>query len=403
MGTYRIWISVILTALGALPAPAFAAGLPDVIVGFVDGAREDDRNAQGLVGITAATTSCNKGDAPLQWQAAPKSEHPVITLNLYRLMDGRMEQIGKSWAKHGFLATNQNQCAGVAGLPQCTQPGGAGDQLRPGCSDTYGEELNADPAYLGPRSKINPSTGKFDGPTAKDLTGYPPSAPVERIMLMDEAELKYPNAKYFLEAHYIAADDAVAGKARNNTTYRQVKPVLQGNVWALRNVTAEIRELPAFSAWKADGAVLSDVSTREEGGVSSYMIAGSKATPLTNGKYRYDYAVYNMNSDLAVQSFSVPVKGLDPASVGFKGVPMVGEIWSNDPWNAKVEADRVTWSTKPYSQDANANALRWGTTYNFWFIAGAPGGPASATLGRFKPPPAGESANATAGIVAPAP
>jgi hypothetical protein len=203
-----------------------------------------------------------------------------------------------------------------------------------------------------------------------------------------------------------SADDAAAGNARNNVTYREVKPVLQGNIWTLRNVTPEsgiVRELPAFTAWKTEGAELSEVVTNEEGGVSSNMIVGSKVTPLPNGKYRYDYAIYNMNSDLAVQALSVPVKNLDPSSVGYKGVPMYGEIWSNDPWKTKVETDRVTWSTKPYSEDANANALRWGTTYNFWFVAGAPGVPSSATLVRFKSPPAGQSPNATAPVVAPAP
>jgi hypothetical protein len=405
MNAQRILILVIALA-GALSVRAFAASGPDVIVGFVTGGREDDRNAQGQVGLTAATTSCNKGNAPLQWKALPSNQHPVISLNLYRLMDGRIEQIGKSWVKHGFLAVNSNDCAGIPGVPLSCTPGNAGDQLRSGCSDTYGAELNADPAQLGPRSKINPVTGKFDPATAKDLTGYPPSVPLDRIMLMDEAELKFPNATYFLEGHYITADDAAAGNSRNNVTYRQVKPVLQGNAWSLQNTTPDMAQLwgqPAMSAWKADGAQLAEVATKEGSGVSSYVIVGSKVTPLGNGKYRYDFAVYNMNSDLAIQSFSVPVKNLDVASVEFKGIPTHGEIWSNDPWTAKIDQDRVTWSTKTYAQDPNANALRWGTTYNFRFVAGAPGAPSKATLAWFKPPPAGVSPNVAVQVSAPAP
>jgi hypothetical protein len=219
---------------------------------------------------------------------------------------------------------------------------------------------------------------------------------------MSETELKQPNARYFLEAHYIAADDAAAGNAHNNVTYREVKPFLQGNRWTFRNVTTEVREQPAFSAWQTEGAKLSEIVSNEGGGVSGYVVVGSKVTPLPNGKYRYDYAVYNMNSDLAVQAFQVPVKDLDPSSVGFKGVPVQKDMWSDASWNTKVETNRITWTTKSYAEDANANALRWGTTYNFWFVAGAPGVQSSATLVRFKPPPAGESANVTVPVTAPA-
>jgi hypothetical protein len=407
MSTLKICASVVLVVFGTLVLPARAAG-PDVIVGFVSDGTEDARTSgkipgvpAGLVGLTASTTSCNAGDLPLQWQAA-NEHHPVITVNLYRLVDGRMEQIGKSWAKHGFLATNLDQCAGIAGVPKC-QAGVGGDQLRPGCSDTYGAPLNAQASDLGPRSKIKASSGKFDFPGAKDLTGYPPSEDVERIMLMAEDELRRPNAKYFLEAHYVAADDAAAGNARNNVTYREVTPVLQGGIWKLRNSAPEAditRGQPAFSAWGAGGAQLApDIVTDEGGGTKGYIMVGSNVARLPDGKFRYDYAIYNMNSDSAIQSFSVPAKNLDASSVGFRAVAAYGEIWSNDPWDAAIGVDRVTWSVRN-PQDDKANALRWGTTYNFWIITGVDKVQSSATLGRFRPPTGG-SASVTAAIWAP--
>jgi hypothetical protein len=156
----RIISAILFTALTA-PLPAVAAG-PDVIVGFVDGGREDSRLGS-KIGLTASTNSCNIGDVPLNWYRLPDAHHPAITLNFYRLLDGRIEQLARSWVKHGFYATNQNACATtpeMMGRP--CQPGSGGTQLRPGCSDLYGEELNADPSFLGPRGRItNVATGEL--------------------------------------------------------------------------------------------------------------------------------------------------------------------------------------------------------------------------------------------------
>lgn len=377
-----------------------AAG-PDVIVGFVDDGREDSRLGT-KVGLTASTNSCNRGDANLNWRALPDNRHPAITINLYRLSDGRMEQLARSWIKHGFFATNENQCAGIPELAnRVCQPGTGGSQLRSGCSDYYSEDLNSDPTLLGPRSKVtNAATADFNGATAQDLTGYPPSQPAERILLVEEAELRQPTARYFVEGHYITADDALAGNARNNVTYREVKPVLRSGGWVLKNDKDNVRMQPAIAAWKEAGAQLAEIETTENG-AKTYLIVGSKVSAAAGGKFRYDYAVYNMNSELAVQSFSLPATGVDAASVGFKAASSNGEIWSNEPWQAKVENGKVTWSTKSYDQDKNANAIRWGASYNFWFIAdGAPSN-AVGTVTRFKPSAEGNSPTASTAIVAP--
>lgn len=390
------------------PTICLAAG-PDVIVGFVDDAREFSRVGT-KIGLTASTNSCNIGDAPLNWLAlsppapAPgSSKHPAITLNFYRLMDGRMEQLAKSWIKHGFFATNQGQCAHIPEMGnRVCQPGVGGTQLRPGCSDYYSEDLNSDPERLGPRSRIaNAATVEFDAATAQDLTGYPPSKDAERVLLVEEADLQQATARYFLEAHYLTADDAAAGNARNNVTYREVKPVLRSGAWALVFQTDNIRMQPAITAWKDAGALLGEIETLE-GGAKTYLMIGSKASPAPGGKVRYDYTVYNMNSDLAVQSFSVPASGVDAASVGFKAVASNGEIWSNDPWESKIDAGAVTWSTKTYDQDKNANAIRWGSTYTFWFVASGAPGKAVGTVSRFKPASGGISPTASTAIVAPA-
>jgi hypothetical protein len=404
--------AILFTALTS-PLPAIAAG-PDVIVGFVDDGREDSRQG-GKIGLTASTNSCNVGDAPLNWYRLPDAHHPAITLNFYRLLDGRIEQLARSWVKHGFYATNQNACATIAemmGRP--CQSGSGGTQLRPGCSDLYGEDLNADPRNLGPRSRINnAATGEFDGAKARDLTGYPKPCekadksdcpdPAEQILLVAESVLAQPTARYFLEGHYVAADDAVAGNAHNNVSYREVQPILRSGAWVLKNLSSDtVRTQPAVIAWKEAGAQLSEIDTAE-GNAKTYIIVGSRVSSAPSGKFRYDFVVYNMNSDLAVQSLSVPAAGVDASSIGFSAAPSNAEIWSNDAWQHRVENGQVIWSTKGYAEDSNANAIRWGAAYNFWFVSDKGPANADATIGRFKPVPGNLAETAVTRVVAPGP
>ncbi len=76
----------------------------------------------GAVGsITAysfGTTSVNVGNVNLNWiDGSPN--HPVISQNMFRLKDGKFEQIGQSWLKHGFCALQLDGCGICANLPGC--------------------------------------------------------------------------------------------------------------------------------------------------------------------------------------------------------------------------------------------------------------------------------------------
>ncbi|MBA3512309.1 hypothetical protein [Sphingomonas sp.] len=389
-----------VSVCAASVSPGVAAG-PDVIVGFVDDAREDSRLGTTQVGITASTNACNIGDQPVNWMRLPDKRHPAITLNLYRLQDGRMEQMAASWVKHGFYATNQDDCSGLREVPMPCQPGSGGNRLRPGCSDLYTEDLNANPANLGPRSRIdNPASGDFDGNRAQDLTGYPSSIPAERILLVEESALAAPTARFFVEAHYVAADDAVAGNSRNNVTYREVKPVLRNGSWVLRNASEEVRLQPAAHAWREAGAQLTEIEGLESG-IRTFALVGSKATRLADGRYRYDYLVYNMNSDLAFNGFSVPVSGVDMSSVWFKSMAPKGEIWSTSPWTGRADGGRLVWSTAAYEADPKANAIRWGTSFNFSFVSSAAPGTANAVLTRFRRPADPTAQTVSASVIAP--
>ena len=138
-------------AIVLLASALASAQNPDVIVGDLTGP-----SSWGVIGGTAAysvgTTSCNQGTTPLDWFANPDPRHPVIAQNMYRHKDGRFEQIGQSWLKHGFFALSQDFCGSCIG--------GDGDHLGVNCSDPYSSALNGDQTRLGPRSDVNASTGE---------------------------------------------------------------------------------------------------------------------------------------------------------------------------------------------------------------------------------------------------
>jgi hypothetical protein len=67
------------------------------------------------VGLGIGTTICNAGNAQVDFFPLPDTNHPIIPQNLYRMSGGasnedRFEQIGQSWVKHGFGASDGNDC-----------------------------------------------------------------------------------------------------------------------------------------------------------------------------------------------------------------------------------------------------------------------------------------------------
>ena len=83
---------------------------PDVIVGDVSGIIRHGSVGE-ITSFSIGTTSCNIGTCHLNWVFGT-NEHPVIGQNMFRLKDGRIEQIGQSWLKHGFAALDLVFCSG---------------------------------------------------------------------------------------------------------------------------------------------------------------------------------------------------------------------------------------------------------------------------------------------------
>lgn len=331
----------------------------------------------GIRGYSLQSQTCNIGDVDLQWN----SNGPLLAMNAYRLIDGRLIQIGMSWVKNATTAIALQGCA-----PPCM--GGGGPVLGPGCQDVYSAGFNGGQDILGPRSAVNAFTGVYPGPP-----GGAGDAIFKRLQIA-ESDLSPTNGLYFVEGHYVAPDDAGADNAMNNASYKRVTVdgafdlTPQGSMFETR---------PAIFAWRDHGLGVDavdpsvQIATVDVPNEGRFHVA-AKITDLGAGGWRHDYAVRNHNSDRSAGSFSVQLPATTNATnLGFHDVDYhSGEIYDPASWPSSVSAGLVTWSSpRTFAQDANTNALRFATMYNFWFETDAPPVTVDATLGLFKPDPKG--------------
>ena len=116
-------------------------------------------------------------------------------------------------------------------------------------------------------------------------------------------------------------------------------------------------------------------------------VHGYTAIDQGDGTWRYEYALFNNNSDRAAGSFAVELfDGVEVTDMGFSDVEYhSGEPWDGADWTVEVTEDQIRWSTESFGDNTEANALRWGTMYNFWFVANTPPAARSATIEYFKP------------------
>ena len=350
---------------------------PDVVVfDLFDTARWDNLGATTPYAV--GTESCNRGDEPVAWISG-NSEHPVIAQNLYRLKDGRLEHLGQSWLKHGFVSINGNAC------DTCVSPPNGGAQLGIGCSDPYWASLNGSQSRLGPRSEVNAFTGEYPMPHSEPDGGAYNSLSGRLLVPTDDVTLAMnPDAVYFVEGQYVTLDDAGADNSLNNASYRKVN--LESNL-DLTPVGSTVESVPAIFAWNAEDPTVT-VRKVEVPGEGSFYLA-YKASDNGNGTWRYEYALFNLNSHRSAGSFAVPIEAdTVVTNAGFHDVDShSGEPYDLTDWAITVDngAGWVSWSTDDFATNPNANALRWGTMYNFWFDADTAPQTGGAPIGLFRP------------------
>jgi len=377
--------------------PARAAG-PDVIVGDLPD-MEEMGSAGTQVGVAVATTSCNNGDQPVDWFALPNTDHPVVPQNLYRMSGGldnneRFEQIGQSWLKHTFFALEDNACNIGCDTSGC----GTGSHLCPGCSDPYTAGLNGDQNSIGSRAWVNPFTGSFPS-NANEHGGHNHDGVSHRILVaVDDLNTTLnQGATYFAEAQYVAPSEYTWCQTHptecnmyNNASYRQFS-VSGTTSFSFSPVGNTVRMLSAIWAWT--GATVNRLEP--DPGNDGFWFMGYKVTNPSPGIWHYEYALYNMNLDRAIQSFSVPLgAGVNVSNIEFHAPPqhpgwandgtLNNQGYSNTPWTPTQTGNSVSWATETFATNQNANAIRWGTLYNFRFDADQPPQAANATVDFFK-------------------
>jgi hypothetical protein len=298
--------------------------------------------------------------------------------------------------KHTFLALEDSVC-GNCNTSGCQ----TGSHLCPGCSDPYTSGLNGDQGSIGSRAWINPFTGSFPS-TANNHSGHSHNGVSHRILVETSDLIPGQNAgaSYFGEAAYISPHEYTWCQSHpdqcnmfNNYSYRRFTVSGGPTTFNFTPVSNTVRMQPAIQFWTGTGATVNQVEP--DPGNDGAWFMGYKVTNPSAGVWHYEYALFNMNLDRGIQSFSVPLSaGVNVSNINFHAPPQQPG-WANDgtfnnqgyssmPWTVTQTSDSITWNSETFAQNQNANAIRWGTLYNFRFDADQPPESADATVGFFK-------------------
>lgn len=332
---------------------------PDIVVGDLQQTAYFGESG-GMLAYSVGTVSCNWGDTGVDWVAG-NNQHPVIGQNLYRLKDGKFDQLGMSWLKHGYLALAQDYCC------VCQNPG-SGAILGVGCSDPYGAQTNGSQGSLGPRWEVDPFSGDFSYPFTTAGQGGNTLYKRIQVPVPDMDPANNAGARYFVEGQYVHPDEAAYDNQFNNVSYREVS-VSPSSPFTLSFAGTTQITKPAVLAW-AEAQANVHVEVRdfvEKGRV--FLASGTHDNG--DGTWRYDYALYNMNHPVGLGGLRIPVD-LSAAVTqdSFHGVPHhSGDPQESTPWPFTRDASGIEWRTDPIDLNPNANLVTWGTLYSFSFVS----------------------------------
>lgn len=380
-GTGAFTISLSYTDPPPPPNPG-----PDVIVGDLTSITRWGA-VGGITAYSVGTTSCNIGTTDVLWVQVT-NQHPLIAQAMYRLKNGRFEQLGQSWLKHTFGTIDNGICG------PCN--GHLGQVLGVGCSDPYSSSQAGMVTLLGPKWEVNVTTGNYPYPFYNS-----PAAPAtigRRIQAatVDIDPAQNSGALYFFECAYITGDDALAGNGLNNYSHRRIT-IASATSTPVNAATVQ-RMRPAIKAWKDNDPAVTEVNADYvESGLTARFIVSARATDSGNGTWNYEYAVFNLNANRSGRAFAVPVRPcIAVTGMGFHDVAYHsgdgtnGIAFDGTDWTPTVSGGQVSWAAATFLQDPSANALRWGTLYNFRFTASAAPRTGNASIELFKPGAAGD-------------
>ncbi|CAG0985140.1 hypothetical protein PHYC_01980 [Phycisphaerales bacterium] len=332
----------------------------------------------GIMAYSVGVSVCNQGPADAAWQGMT-NQHPLWGCGLYRLANGRLEQVGVSWLRHASLALAGSGCGPCNGQD--------GSVLGAGCMDSTSAATNGQQTILGPRFEVNAATGAFPYPFSNP--GGPTGNAIFKRCQVSIADASDTEALYFMEVHVVHPGESPATRT-NNASYRRVTftpatlfPSLVGQA---------SQRTPAVHAWRDHGlgpdqpdqaVQISPIDVPDDG---RFLIA-SRAFDAGGSWWRYEFAVENLNSDRAGASFRVPIPaGAAIRSPGFHDVAYhSGEPFDGTDWTFSLDSNATWTAAHTFDQLPTANALRWGTTYSFRFECNAPPRNSTSSLTLFKP------------------
>ncbi|MGD9790055.1 MAG: GC-type dockerin domain-anchored protein [Phycisphaerales bacterium] len=347
-------ISVLLGVMGGVAA---SLAQPDAKVSAISSIARFGP-VENTYGYSIAYSVCN--DTPTTdtlAYIASQPRHPIIGWSVYRLHDGRLDQIGISWLHHTFAAL-QTHCT------TCTATGSSVNALFPGCASPESSGIAAQGSQLGPRFEVNPATGAF---------AYPFSSPagvtgnaIHKLCQIHENDL-IPGALYFLETQIVHPDESPDTRT-NNRSYRRIT---LGPSASLLPTGPTVVGSSALDAWRdhalgidtPDPSIaITTISIPNDGRVS----LAASATETSPGTYQYDYVIENLDCTRAIRAVTIPAT--DASMPEFHDINYhSGEPFDSTDWSLSTPSAAIAWSAETFAQNPNANALRWGTAYRFSF------------------------------------
>ena len=294
----------------------------------------------------------------------------LLAWNLYRLENGRLQQIARSGVKHAFNSTNTN-CAFTSARVAYI-----------GCRDLYGSSTNVLQSFLGPRDDIDAFPvirhrcgsvfdQNCDNRCDRTQAGLikcvanPAASIFDYRLSVPETDLQ-GTGRYFMEAWYLVRDDV---DIFNSMGYVEVDPTFNGSVWTFPRVGGFI------SGPVAHGTIPTTFFTRQ-----MLDTGEGRLTVLTReidlgDRWQYQLSIMNFDFDRQIDRVALAVH----PSAQVSNITFVdGDADSGNDWAVAMPPEQLVWSAP------TGAGLDWGTMYTFMFesaLAPISGGAARLDIG----------------------